>query len=80
MEAKIEAVLIRMGKKDVRLTPEEAKSLRDALVEMFPVHQPAPFVMPVPVYPWPQYPIWYGPWCVTGTDVGGIVTVSCSGA
>lgn len=52
----IEAELIlKVGRKELRLSPEEARELRDALVELVGPRQPVYWVNPPYVYPCVTY-------------------------
>jgi hypothetical protein len=67
----IKEIVIKIGDKDIELTPDEARELKTILDELFdkkgmviPTFVPIPYpVYPiVPTYPWSQ-----GTWVVTGT-------------
>ena len=43
MDIKVKTITIQLGKKELTLTLDEARQLRDGLNEAFPVNQPMPY-------------------------------------
>lgn len=67
-EIQVTKIIIKMGEKDAELTIEQARQLKDALVELLgekekTVYIPSPYIVERP-YPY-RYPYWYVTW---GTD------------
>lgn len=63
----ISKVTLKVGGKDIELTLEQARELKDVLGELFP-EKTVPFTTPIqpiliePYYPrpWHQWEVWYG--------------------
>ena len=80
--AKIEQIKIKLGKRSIDLTKEEAVELREVLDELFPGRglDVAPIILPVI-----ERPYWPRPWTITyGSGTGDSIpgansnTIYCS--
>ena len=59
MSTEVKKIVIQMGKKDVELTLDEAKELRNALDDLFPMKS-GPIIVPVyPSWPYRYWEPWY---------------------
>jgi hypothetical protein len=78
----IKTIRIAMGNTEVDLTPEKARSLRDALNEIYAEPQerivPQPSLVPQPYPVWPPRigPYRWGTWCASHDNTSGTLTVS----
>jgi hypothetical protein len=69
MSTEIKKVVIRMGKKDVDLTLEEARELKDALAAFFPSSIPISYPIIIERDPyWARR--WWQPYYTSGTTSG----------
>ena len=73
MDLVVEKIVIKLddGRK-LELTPDEAKNLRDALIETVGPHTPT--IIPVYIPPYPPYPVYpplyyRTPWTCTDTTI-----------
>ena len=81
MSAKIDKIVLKIGKQSIELSPEEAKELASILHELYgkkhagffpipyPIPQPYPSPIPAPVWPRPwKYYEWKPGWTTDSTD------------
>lgn len=75
-EIKINRLILTIGKKELELTPDEARKLKDELNNLLGFHypQPHPIIIerPVPVGP----PLPYSPWYTTCDSNSVSITTS----
>lgn len=70
MAAEIKKVVIQIGKREIELSVEDAKALKDALDGMFEkarteiIHVPQPYPVYTKRWDWPYH---YEIWCGTGS-------------
>lgn len=69
---KITGIMLKIGEKEIQLTPEEAKDLKRALDEMYPSYPPQPLVIEKHYPRWWERPSYWG-WSST---IGGLTNMA----